>query len=114
MRTPAGCVAVVHLAGTTSLRYNADSGDGDYLTFVPAVQLTGSAGTITSIKYNGDGTVTLTWTGAGELDVADNITGPWMTIPGATSPLTVPADRPHRFARLVVCLDEQESWPTVP
>jgi hypothetical protein len=114
MRTPAGCVAVVHLAGTTSLRYNADSGDSDFLTFVPAVQLTGPAGTITSIKYNGDGTVTLTWTGAGELDVADNITGPWMTIPGATSPLTVPADRPHRFARLVVCLDEQESWPTVP
>jgi hypothetical protein len=114
MRNAAGCVAVIHLDGATSLRYNADSGDSDYLTFVPAVQLTGPAGTITGIKYNGDGTVTITWTGAGELDVADNITGPWTTVPGATSPLTVPVDRPHRFARLVVCLDEPESWPKVP
>src|SRR5260370_7451233 len=94
MRNAAGCVVVIHLDGATSLRYNADSGDSDYLTFVPAVQLTGTAGTITGIKYNGDGTGTITLTGAGELCVAHNLTGPSITHFGAPNPLTFPPHPP--------------------
>src|SRR5438876_3698837 len=61
MRTPGGGVAVIHLEGATSLRYNGDSGDSDYLMFVPA----DAVGSISGIVNNHDGTVTITWTGPG-------------------------------------------------
>ncbi len=108
MRAPGGEVAVIHLDGATSLRYNADSGDSDYLTFVPADALGAISGTVN----NHDGTVTITWTGPGALEVADDVTGPWVKVPGATSPLTAPVDRPHRFAR--IDRNEPESWPPTP
>jgi hypothetical protein len=93
-----GCKAVVHLAGLETIRYSADSGDYDYLIFRPA----GPLGNITGIVNNLDGTVTVSWTGAGRLQVADDVTGPWTVVPlptGTTS-LTAPVDRAHRFARL--------------
>jgi hypothetical protein len=42
----------------------------------------------TSIIGNVDGTITATWTGAGTLEAAPSITGPWDAIGGATSPYT--------------------------
>jgi hypothetical protein len=54
----------------------------------------------TSIKANANGSVTITWTGAGVLQSATSLSGPWTDVAGATSPLTVPADQAAQFARI--------------
>lgn len=54
----------------------------------------------TSIKANADGTITITWTGAGVLQSANSLSGPWADVTGATSPLTVPANQAAQFARI--------------
>ena len=53
----------------------------------------------TSIKVSGIN-VTLTWDGGGTLEVANDVTGPWVAVTGATSPLTTTADQARRFARI--------------
>ena len=50
-----------------------------------------------SLVRNGDGTVTVTYTGT--LQAAATVNGPWEDVAGATSPLTVAADAPATFAR---------------
>jgi len=50
-----------------------------------------------SLVPNGDGTVTVTYTGT--LQSAATVNGPWEDVAGATSPLTVAADAPATFAR---------------
>ena len=50
-----------------------------------------------SLVRNGDGTVTVTYTGT--LQAAATVNGPWEDVAGATSPLTVTADAPATFAR---------------
>ena len=50
-----------------------------------------------SLVRNGDGTVTVTYTGT--LQSAATANGPWEDVAGATSPLTVAADAPATFAR---------------
>lgn len=45
------------------------------------------------------GNITLTWP-AGTLQQADQLTGPWTNVPGATSPLTTPASGAQKFYRL--------------
>jgi len=47
-----------------------------------------------------DGTITITWTGAGVLQSANSLSGPWADVTGATSPLTVPANQAAQFARI--------------
>jgi hypothetical protein len=54
----------------------------------------------TGIKANANGSVTITWTGAGVLQSAASLSGPWTDVAGATSPLTVPADQAAQFARI--------------
>jgi hypothetical protein len=54
----------------------------------------------TSIKANANGSVTITWTGAGVLQSATSLSGPWTDVAGAVSPLTVPADQAAQFARI--------------
>ena len=54
----------------------------------------------TGIKANADGTVTITWTGAGVLQSANSLSGPWTDVAGAVSPLTVPANQAAQFARI--------------
>ena len=54
----------------------------------------------TGIKANADGTVTITWTGAGVLQSGASLSGPWTDVAGATSPLTVPANQAAQFARI--------------
>jgi hypothetical protein len=50
-----------------------------------------------SLVRNGDGTVTVTYTGT--LQAAATVNSPWEDVAGATSPLTVAADAPATFAR---------------
>jgi len=50
-----------------------------------------------SVVNNGDGTVTVTYTGT--LQAAPAVNGPWEDVAGATSPLTIAADAPATFAR---------------
>lgn len=46
------------------------------------------------------GNLVLTWTGGGTLQSADDITGPWTDVAGATSPRTVPITGARKFYRL--------------
>ena len=56
---------------------------------VPEPELpTSTPAEFTSIITNVDGTITATWTGAGTLEAASSIAGPWDAIDGATSPYT--------------------------
>jgi hypothetical protein len=55
--------------------------------------------TLTIVHNPGLHTVTLIWTD-GILQVADDVLGPYVDVPLATSPYTVPAVGPHRFYRL--------------
>ena len=50
-------------------------------------------------------TITLTWDCAATLQCAPSITGPWTSLPGATSPYPTPADGPQKFFRLCVSGD---------
>ncbi len=57
------------------------------------------AAKFTSITISGLN-ITLTWSGGGTLQVANEVTGPWVDVTGATSPLTTTADQARRFARI--------------
>lgn len=101
LKNDAGELAVVDLAGKQTLRYTIDPGEQDhnYLmlcpapTEVPTPRFTG----ITLVDGN---KVRLEWTGDAVLEVADDLNGPWVAIPGATSGLVADVDRVKRFARL--------------
>ncbi len=53
-----------------------------------------------SIIINEDGTITVTWTGAGVLEAAPAINGPWAEIEDATSPFTFPVEEQALFGRI--------------
>jgi hypothetical protein len=55
--------------------------------------------TLTIVHNPGLHTITLVWTD-GILQQADDVLGPYVDVPLATSPYTVPAVGPHRFYRL--------------
>lgn len=97
MKDSGGNPAVVSLSGVQTVRFNANSGDYDYLLFVPGT----APLRFTSITYAAGppATVTLTWIGGGTLQVADDVNGPWINITGA-SPVISPIDRVKRFARI--------------
>lgn len=100
MKDGEGNLARVDLGGEQTLRYTIDPGNHDhnYIMLVPAGT---AAPRFTGITLSPDGkNVTLTWTGDATLEVADDINGPWATVPGATSGLVAPVDRVKRFARL--------------
>ena len=52
-----------------------------------------------NLVNNGDGTVTVTYTG--KLQTAPTVNGPWEDMEGATSPLTLQPDQPATFGRTV-------------
>jgi len=87
------------LYGAYSATYNAPAAAGqsaDYraLVFIPGAQTT-------SAEVHVSGVMVLTWTDPGVLQQADQITGPWTDVPGATSPYTVNTmAAPMRFYRL--------------
>ena len=97
-----GVPLVAKIGGTTTLRLLANGGDhaSDYLTFVPAAPpppQRDSNGGIKTITNNGDGTVTIVFTGT--LTSSSNIEGPYRIIPGATPPYTIPASANAHFYR---------------
>jgi len=47
------------------------------------------------------GSLGITWTGTGQLQRATNATGPFITIPGATSPYSESATNKQVFFRLI-------------
>ena len=90
-------IAEVALSGVTTLRVNMNYGDVDYLMLIP----TGAAGPrIDSIVVNANGSVTVTWQGAGLLESAPSVTGPWTVVEGATSPATFQPTESMLFGRL--------------
>lgn len=87
---------VTFQGGEQTIRWTYNSGDADYLLFVPAgAQPTGG---FSSAKLSGSNFV-IAWTG-GSLETADAVTGPWTAVNGATSPLTVPVSGTKKFYRL--------------
>jgi len=72
MKDGSGNVAVVSLSGLQTVRFNGDSGDYDYLVFVPA-QLPLQFDTIANAA--GSGNVTMTWSQAATLQHASALTG---------------------------------------
>jgi hypothetical protein len=54
----------------------------------------------TGIKKNTDGTITITWTGGGTLQVSTTVDGTYSDVPGATSPYTVTPPSPVLFGRI--------------
>jgi hypothetical protein len=70
MDTNSATAVVVSLSGLNTIRFTADSGDYDYLWFVPATPSL----RFTSINASG-GSVTINWTGTGTLQQAASLTG---------------------------------------
>jgi hypothetical protein len=87
---PMGEGSVMHKWAT----YNSALTDAQIAALAAAA---GGGGPTLSIVNNGDGTVTVTYTGT--LQAAPAVNGPWEDVEGATSPLTVTADAPATFAR---------------
>lgn len=78
-------VAVFDLGGTQTLRLRINSGDGDN----DAILLYRQTGVvappvITGIVVNADGTVTISWTGGGQLEASSTLGGTYAPVPGAT------------------------------
>lgn len=76
-------------SGATTLRATITSADFDYLALVPVAT---EPPQITSIVLNANGSITIQWTGGGQLQAGPAIGGPWQTINGATSPYTFTPD----------------------
>jgi hypothetical protein len=53
----------------------------------------------TSIKLVG-GDVVVEWTGGGTIEAADDITGPWAAVAGATNAFKIPAASVRKFTRI--------------
>ncbi len=118
-----GDLAIVQISGITTLRFltNAGENNNDYLVFVPTVPPdshsappivppdpippilplppipTAPPSRIHEITNNGDGTVTIIFTGA--LSASSNAEGPYSRIADATSPHTVEATSETQFFR---------------
>jgi hypothetical protein len=78
----AGPIKEIELGGLTTIRWNYNSGDSEYLVFYPA-----TAGPTISVGTNPQGQPVLTYTGT--LLGAAAVTGPYAPVAGATSPFTV-------------------------
>lgn len=84
--TPGGATAATFTLGantTLRLRISAGDGDNDYILFYPA----GAAPTnpvITGLVVNPNGSITITWTGGGQLEASATLNGAYAPVPGAT------------------------------
>lgn len=84
MTDSAGNIKTVEVGGTKTVRWTYNSGDADYLLFIP---VGGGGGTPTvSIAKDAAG-LKVTYTGT--LQSADLVTGPFADVTGATSPYSV-------------------------
>lgn len=96
MSDASGAPKTVALSGTKTVRFTMNSGDFDYIMFIPTSST--PTGGFTSVKLSGSNLV-IAWS-SGNLESADVITGPWTAVPNATSPATVPTTGAKKFYRL--------------
>jgi hypothetical protein len=96
MTDAAGAVQKVALGGVQTVRFNQDSGDIDYLLFVPV----GVARPKLDIKLNANGSITVSWEGGGMLQAAPTVLGPWVDVPTAASPYTFTPTEKMLFGRI--------------
>jgi hypothetical protein len=101
LRDESGNIATVELDGEQTLRLTATNADGNvdlnYLMFVPfdpsavvtppVPPVPSVPGAITSVNVNGDGSVTIEFTGV--LSAAGTVDGPYVPVAEASSPFTV-------------------------
>ncbi len=92
MTDDAGAIKTVEIGGTQTIRWAYNSGDADYLLFIPA----GSVGPILGIAKDG-ANLKVTYTGT--LQSADTVTGPFTDVTGATSPYAVTPSGAMKFFR---------------
>jgi hypothetical protein len=79
-------VVALDLSGTKTWRFNLANGDYDYLLLAPALE---TAPEFTGVTKNTDGTITVTWTGGGTLEVTPSLSPvDWQPVAGAVSPYT--------------------------
>ena len=81
-------------ASEVATLYNG--GAGTAISSLPGV----NAPVVVSIATNPNGSITVTWTGAGVLEAAESISGPWQTVTGATSPYTFTPEEQALFGRV--------------
>jgi len=67
---------------TVRLRLSQNDPDIDFLLFYPASATTTPV--ITGVVQNPNGSVTITWTGGGQLEAATSLNGTYAAVPGAT------------------------------
>lgn len=92
----AGNPKTVTVSGQKTIRWTYNSGDADYLLFIPTSG--GSTAAFSSVKVSGTNLV-IAWS-SGNLESADSVTGPWTAVTGASSPATVPMTGAKKFYRL--------------
>jgi hypothetical protein len=68
-----GMLLTIPLQGETTLRLSGDTGDLDYMVFIPV----GDLGPELSIEVGAGGDLTITWTGSGVVQEATNVAGPY-------------------------------------
>ncbi|MBI4657378.1 MAG: hypothetical protein HY735_00785 [Verrucomicrobia bacterium] len=101
-------LAVPSAAGKSGVvfRFWAKGGDPDQFEgfwVIDNVRVTATKGATTAPKLNvarQGADLVLSWTGAGALQSADDVTGPWTNVSGAASPLTVKPTTGRKFYRL--------------
>jgi len=84
--TPGGTSAAqITLGASTTLRLRINTGDGDndYLLLYPASTVPAGP-LITGVVVNPNGSVTISWTGGGQLEAAASLNGTYAPVTGAT------------------------------
>lgn len=100
MTDEAGAKKVVAMGGDQTVRFTMDSGDFDYLLFVPTSDKPAGGPKFSGITLGADGKVTISWEGGGTLQAAPSITGPWQDVAGATSPYSFTPSEKMLFGRV--------------
>jgi hypothetical protein len=101
MQDTSGNPAVLTITGDlTTLRMNSDLGDFDYFMLLPS-SVTPKP-TFGPVTLNSDGSIKVTWTGGGTLQVTPSLTPPiqWTDVTGATSPYTFTPTQKILFGRV--------------
>jgi len=86
-----GPVKTVDLGGTVTLRWAYDSGDADYLLFIPSAVTTKPQFTVVQLIPGTPPKIHIEWSGGAAVpEVAESVTGPWQ--PLVAQPVTSPQD----------------------
>jgi hypothetical protein len=100
MADDAGAKKVVSMGGVQTVRFTMDSGDFDYLVFVPVGPPVSEGPKFSGISVNANGSISIAWEGGGTLQAAPSVTGPWQDVAGATSPYTFTPSTSMMFGRI--------------